>query len=183
MNKITTNFNYAAYRVGDMVVFCSSSFPGMVIRCFSSGFKDWNNYNVPTHIAQIVQVEGQFLIAEMMASGLVVRSLEYYNRKNEPSWVKSIKRNPVYDDPAKRAALNARIFKDLRYTLDFDFKGLLEFVFKKIEDDKSKKYCSEYLFEQTKLDGVEYPVSFDTMVSPVNLDVLTSWVVVPDWKL
>lgn len=183
MSKIITKFNYPVLRTGDMVLFCSSSFVAMIIRCFSSGWHNWNNYNIPNHVGQIVEVEGQKLVAEMLSNGLNVRSLEFYNKKKERSWPKVIKRNPVYDNEDSRKALNARIFKDLRYTLDYDFKGLLEFVIKRVNDDKSRAYCSEYFYQQTKQDGVIYPASFETKVSPYDLDMLSNWVVVPNWKL
>ena len=181
MKKIITKFNYQALQVGDMVEFCSNDFIAMVIRCFSAGFKNWNNYSIPTHTAMVVQVEGQFLVAEMEPEGLVVRSLEQYNKKNEPCWPKSVKRNPVYFDKAKRDALNTRVFDDLRHTLDYDFKGLLKFVIDEVKDDKTKAYCSQYFYRQTIIDGVVYPPSFADKVSPEDLDRQTSWLVVPNW--
>ena len=181
MSKKITKFNYAALRVGDMVSFCSSDFLAMVIRCFSSGFKNWNNYTVPTHTGMIVQVEEQFLVAEMESSGLVVRGLENYNKKNEPSWPKSIKRSTIYDDETKRNALNTRVFTDLRHTLDYDYVGLLKFVIDEVKDDKTKAYCSQYFYRQTIIDGVAYPPSFNDKVSPYDLDMMTNWTVVPNW--
>jgi hypothetical protein len=183
MKKEFINYNYAALRAGDMVVCTSSSLFAMLIRGFSTGWKNWKNYKIANHTGLIVEANGQKFVAEMLGKGLDVNSLESYNKKNNPAWIIDIKRNSLYDDPEKRLALNDRVFNDLRHTLDYDIKGLIEFIIKKVKDDKSKFYCSEYFMAQTAADGVVYPSMLSIMVSPEDLNQLESWYSVPNWKL
>ena len=77
-----------------------------------------------------------------------------------------------------RRALLKRVALDYRYTIEYDWKGCIEFVFQKVKDNKKRNYCSEYFYEQTKRDGIQYPKSYETKVSPFDLQWLSGWEVV-----
>ncbi len=173
MKKI--KFNYPKLRVGDMVLCGSYSPLAATIRAVSAGVSNIFDLTIPNHVGIIVEVEGQKLIAEMLGKGLCINSLEDYNKGGIRPFIVDIKRHNAYKLAAARKRLNAAIFNDFRHSLDYDFKGLLEFVSKRVKDAKGRYYCSEYFVHQTKIDGIIYPDKFDIKVSPFNLYKCADW--------
>lgn len=181
MKKPTFDFNYPELRTGDLVLCGSTSLLAAAIRFFSVGWKETFNYSKTSHVGVIVEANGQKFIAEMLGPGLEINSLETYNKKNNPAFILDIRRNVKYDDAKKRNRLNKVVWNDYRHMLDYDIKGLLEFIFKKVKDNKNKFYCSEYFYARTKEDGIEYPENFEKMVSPDDLSKLKDWTSI-DWE-
>lgn len=182
MKKLVYDFNYPELRVGDLVLCGSTSILASIIRFFSVGWKSTFDYSKPSHVGVIVEANGQKFIAEMLKPGLEVNSLETYNKSNNPAFILDVRRNVIYDETKKRNRLNKMVWNDYRHMLDYDIKGLLEFVFKKIKDNKNKFYCSEYFYARTKEDGINYPASFEKKVSPEDLNELKDWTSI-NWKL
>jgi hypothetical protein len=180
MDKV--KINYKELRIGDMVL-CGSYAPtGAIIRAVTGGWRRTFDLTIPVHTGIIVDADGQKLIAEMLGKGLSINSLEQYNKGGAHRFIVDIKRSVIYNNEKNRMRLNAAVFNDVRHTLDYDFKGLLEFVFKRVKGSKGRFYCSEYLVHQTKEDGVPYPTRFDTKVSPLDLDKMLNWKSI-NWKL
>ncbi len=166
-------------KTGDMVV-CGGRGPfAMTTRIVTAGFKNAFNKKVPVHTGVVLMLEGHALIVEMTGKGLVLSSFEKY-RRSKFRWVMHIKRPPL----SKNYRIKARhqIVEDLAETIEYDFKGLLEFVFKKVKDSKKKNYCSEYYYELTK-EGMTYPEKVGRevlreMCSPYALDQIKEFSVV-----
>ena len=161
-------FNYPILRSCDMVVCAGKSPFATVTRIVTSGWKHFFDRKIAVHTGIIFELEGQKLIAEMQPKGLELNSMERYAKPGGRRWVIAIRRNPAFDSDYSRTTVQETIALDLRRTLEYDYKGLLEFVSKRIKDNKKRAYCSEYYYQLTK-DFVGYPESFDTKVSPYDL--------------
>jgi len=180
MDKV--KFNYDNIHVGDLVL-CGSYMPlAMVIKFFSSGIEHVFDVKIPSHVGIIVEAHGQKLIAEMLKDGLALNSLEKYNKGKFNKYIIDIRRSKVYSSAEKRKRLNEAVFKDVRYTLDYDFKGLLNFVISRVKQSSDRYYCSEYFIHQTKIDGAFFPARFDIKASPADLLELSDWKSI-NWKL
>lgn len=173
MKKI--KFNYEELRVGDMVLCGSYSPMAATIRAVTGGFLKTFDMSIPSHVGIVIEASGQKLVAEMLGKGLCINSLEDYNKGGIGKFIVDIKRHSIYDKETARKRLNDAVFNDFRHSLDYDFKGLLEFIDKRIKDEKGRYYCSEYFVHQTKLDGLKYPTQFMTKVSPKDLNVIPDW--------
>ena len=173
MKKI--KFNYQELKVGDMVL-CGSYAPiAVMIRSVTAGISHMFDYTVPNHVGIIIEASGQKLVAEMLGKGLCIDSLEDYNKGGIHPFIINIKRHPAYNLAKDRKRLNDAVFNDFRHSLDYDFKGLLEFVFKRVKNARSRFYCSEYFVHQTKKDNIIYPDKFDIKVSPLDLNLCADW--------
>lgn len=119
------------------------------------------------HTGIVIGLYGQKLVAEMGPRGLVLRSLERYN-KSRRRGIHSIYRFEHLSDTVK-IEIKKKVLKDLRKTIDYDFKGLFEFVFPKVKDNKKAFYCSEYVFALLREYIGSYPLTFIKKVSPNDL--------------
>jgi hypothetical protein len=111
----------------------------------------------------IVEWEGRKFIAEMQGKGLDINSLKTYMKGG--NYIVSILRPPMSPDAYR---VQRHVIRDFDDTLAYDFKGLLGFVFKRVKDEPSRAYCSEYYYQMTR-EYVPYPNSFAAKVSPRDL--------------
>jgi hypothetical protein len=113
---------------------------------------------VATHAGQIFsmnpsETDRYFFIAEMLST-IQCTAIVCYNRPD--FWgnkIIKVMRNPIYDDPAKRQALNARIIKDIAAGVRYDYKGIREYIWPSVDDRPDEYYCSEYLRHNAQVDG------------------------------
>lgn len=174
-------FNYEALRSCDMVVCAGRSPFAGITRLVTAGVSKFLDHSVAVHTGIVFELEGQKLIAEMQPKGLKLNSLERYAKIDKRRWVIGIRRNYAFDAEERRTEVQRRIALDLRRTLEYDYKGLLEFVSKRIKDNKKRAYCSEYYYQLTK-DIVKYPDTFRVKVSPRDLQLVgAGYVDVDGW--
>jgi len=169
MKKEIIKFDYNKLKPLD-IVHCAGKSPfARATRIVTAGWKHRNDYGIAVHTGILVDFHGQLLIAEMQRKGLEINSLEKYNTIGGKRWVLKITRPHIKDqyfssDHIKKT-VQEQIALDRRKRLEYDNKGLFEFVFSKIKDDPNKNYCSEYVYELTRF-FILYPDTFKTKVSP-----------------
>lgn len=163
--------NYKKLRTGDMVCCAGRGLFAAITRKVTSG-RMWDRM-VSVHTGIVVDWAGQYLIAEMGPKGLKLTPPVKYE-KNKRRWILSIRRHYRYNNYMTRRALTARIARHYRLTVEYDFKGLFEFL-DVCEDNPKRFYCSEYVYAQTRKDGVEYPEEYRLKVSPFELQHVTGW--------
>jgi len=173
-----TEINYSVLKTGDVVI-CGGVGPiGYFVRMFTAGFKKRHDSKVSTHTAIVVEFHGQKLIAEMKGTTgkIELSSLEEYliNRRR---FIIDIRRFLNMEDH-DRQMIAEQIAYDLRKGLEYDYKGLAEFIFKKAEDDKNKNYCSEYFYALTDACDKFYTeaqrTKFNRKISPLNIQLIDS---------
>ncbi len=165
------NFPYPDLQAGDVVCCDTRSFFSGCTRTFTGGgLKHFFDHDVSTHVGILFEVGGQLLIAEMngRTNRLEVNSLEKYN-----AWdlrVISIRRPIVKDNAAYMDAVQAGIGELARRSIEYDYKGLLEFVCDRVKDSKKRMICSELVYALTR-DWVAspYPGHYANKVSPQHL--------------
>lgn len=174
--------NYSALRVGDMVVCGGRDGLAALVR-FATMRKriPYNRNEVSTHTGIVVDWAGQKFIAEMGASGLAINPFKRY-LNGGPRYILDIKRHIALSDLINRDNLNNKIASDYRHTIEYDYKGAISFVIDRVKQDKNRYYCSEYFVWRTSDCGVVYPSELLHMVSPQQLNELTDWKSVPNWK-
>jgi hypothetical protein len=161
-------FNYGVLKALDMVV-CGGSSPFAVItRIVTAGWKQFKNSKISVHTGILVDFHGQLLVAEMGSRGLGINSLERYNTLGARRYIIAFRRNLIYNDANTKKAVQERIAHDVRHTLDYDFKGLIEHVTSRVADNPNRAYCSEYVYQTTK-ENIKYPEAFAEKVSPLDL--------------
>lgn len=180
MGRGKIKFNYEKLQTMDMIICAGRSPFAVITRLVTSGWKGAFNHGIAVHTGMIFDLDGQKVVAEMQTRGLQINSLERYSRVGGRRWVLSIKRHQAYNNIANRLEAKAKIALDIRRTLKYDYKGLVEFVDKKVKDNPKRAYCSEYYYQVSK-DVVSYPKSFDTMVSPHDLQVCAGFFSVGNW--
>jgi hypothetical protein len=178
-------FDYSKLRPMDMVVCAGRSPFAMTTRIVTAGIRKAFDHTIAVHTGVLVDFHGQLLVAEMGPKGLGINSLHRYRKEGGRRWVITFRRNSAYDDTAVRETAQKRIAKDRRKTIQkYDYKGLLEFVFKRVKDNPKRTYCSEYFYLTTFEDGLRYPISFKAKVSPYDLQLVgNGWTNILDWKL
>lgn len=179
--KRTVKFDYAKLRPMDMVL-CGGRGPvSALIRARTAGRKQMFNKQIATHCGLVVDWHWQILIVEMLVkAGLSVGSMEHYTTLSWPSrrFVLGVRRSHVYDNLDIQEKAQARIAVLLRKRLEYDKRGVGEFLCKNMDDDPWKNYCSEFVYEQMRADGVTFPSAFAKKVSPRDLQVVAGFQVV-----
>lgn len=145
-------------RIGDYILTTSRSALACAIRFKSAGIRQTFNTRIASHAGIIYSLDGSddpscFFMAEMLQHLRSTSLREYEEAGFWRPWVVCVKRNPLYNDPAKRKALNDRIHADLQRAPEYDTRGIAEYIWPKIEDRPEDFYCSEYLRYQAQKDG------------------------------
>jgi hypothetical protein len=144
----------------DYLLCTSASIVAECIRIKEVGFWRMFDLNVATHVGAIVDVNGNFFIAEMMGNGYRIDPLADYLKTG---WGKDrivmVRRNPVYDNTTVRYNRNAQIIADANKCLKYDYAGIFEYVFPQIKDKKNEFYCSELYAHYAIEDGGKIDVS------------------------
>ena len=174
-------FNYDNLRTMDMIVCAGKSPFAVLTRIVTVGLRYAFNYGIAVHTGMVFNMDGQKLVAEMQPKGLEINSLEKYNKVGGRRWVINIRRHPVFHSEWLRVSAQQKIALDLRRRLQYDYKGLFEFVSKRIKDNKKRAYCSEYYYQLTK-EHITYPNDYDVKVSPHDLQVCSGFYTVADWR-
>jgi len=135
---------YDQLKTGDIVICGGMGIIPWLIRLVTKGVKDRHNAKISTHTGILTNINGQYLIAEMRSTGLEINSLEEYNSGNRKRFIIDIRRsNKVTPEIAK--LIDEQIALDRRHTIEYDYKGDIAFVFKKVKASNSKDFCSEYV--------------------------------------
>jgi len=164
--------DYSKLRTGDMVV-CGGTGPAAaVIRSVTAGWRRWNDKSVAVHTGIIVRWAGQYFVAEMLGRGITLSPPSRYEGKKR-RYIIGIRRNHAYDSTTARGILNKRIAKLYRNSLEYDFKGILSYVFENCQENPNRYYCSELFKAATP--EVSYPEEFDKQVSPFDLQHVVGW--------
>lgn len=177
MKKRKLAFDYSKLRAMDRVDCAGRSPFAMTTRIVTAGRKQAFNYSIPVHTGTVVDFHGRLLVAEMTPQGLRLNSLSRYTTEGGRRWALAFRRHAAYDNADIRDAAQRRIAHDLQRTLDYDFRGLLEFVSSRVKDHKDRNYCSEYHYEITR-DDVPYPSNFAVRVSPMDHLAASGWLTV-----
>ena len=179
---MTKGVNYPVLRAGDLVFTGGKKPFDYITRWVTKDFKNRRNYEVATHVGMLVNFWGQLFIAEMVGrSGwLEINPLSKYLNKRR-KFIIDIKRTPVLQHMPFLKATMSQIALDYRRGLEYDYKGLVEFVMKDIEDDPNKDICSEYMYRLTR-PFVKYPEKFDKLVSPADLQEFEDFSSVKNWE-
>lgn len=179
MSKKLFKINYGSLQPMDIVLTGRRSLFGGFVRVVTGGLSKLTKRDVAVHCGLVVDLDGELVMAEMTGKdingrggGLLLSSLESYNTSRD--FIVGIKRHGVYANRLVRQAAMRRIFSDVRHTLDYDFKGIVGFVFDRVKENPKKYYCSEYVYMQTAVDGVAYPDGFAERVSPYDLQKFNS---------
>lgn len=177
MDKKTV-IDYTALRPMD-IVFCGAhSLFAAAIRAVTGGARELFDHGFPNHAGIVVDFHGQFLIAEMLGSGLVVNSLEDYTKGKLKPYIISVARHPAFTD-ASREEAQRRIALDRRKTLEYDWGGDLAFIGAG-KNDPNKAYCSEYAAVMLKeYCGALHPKN-TTALDPASL---WAWMLAQGWEV
>jgi hypothetical protein len=166
--------NYENLNEFDLVLVTERSLFSGVIRYFTIPRKyRWKNRrNLATHIAIIINFNGQKILAEMLTTGLTFSSLEKYNsgKKRKP-YIIDIIRLPFNPSLDLITNCKVKLAYDFRKILDYDWIGDLAFVFKKVKENPDKAFCSEYASYFWELLGMELPKDYSSM-SPYDVQLL-----------
>ena len=176
--------DYTKLRGCQLVVCGGDSLVSKFIRGVTSGFRRWSDPKTATHVGLVFELRGRFFIAEVVGdkieNGLRLSPFGKY-LKSKKKYIIDIKDCPNLGY-ADRELIQLQIAKDLDYTLEYDYRGVIGFVLKNVRQDKKKAYCSEYVYQLTNA-YIEYPQSFAERVSPLDLNEHTAWSTVPGWML
>jgi len=63
------------------------------------------------------------------------------NKKND--FITAVRRNPLYDDDNLRRRANADVINFVWEYSRYDYKGIAEFIIKRVKDKPKEYYCSE----------------------------------------
>lgn len=157
-------------QVGDWVC-CGGLglFPAITRAVTGGGLRAIRDRSISTHTGILFAIGKQLLVAEMCAQGIEVNSLEVkYRRWNER--VLCFRRPRVRDEMEYHAAVQDGIGELVRRGMEYDYKGLLEFVTRRVKDSRSRMYCSElvYTFSADHM-REPFPADYDRCVSPEQL--------------
>jgi hypothetical protein len=106
-----------------------------------------------THTGMLVQMGGQLFVVEMAGKGVELNSLEVEYQK----WDRRVIcfRRLVGITPEKQAAIEAKLGEVLRRGVEYDYKGILAYVFDRVKQNRKRYYCSEMVYAVTH--GLESP--------------------------
>lgn len=170
MSKQTCAWPYADLRTGDWVCCGGDGLLAGMIRFVTAGrWKGVKNRNVSTHTGILIRLGQQLLVAEMTAPRIVISSLEVQYRERGRRII-CFRRPIVKDVEAYRTAVQDGVGEMYRRGVEYDFKGLLEFVSKRVKDSGKRMYCSEMVYILSKDHVVEpFAEKLSVKVSPEDL--------------
>ena len=165
--------NYKNLESMDVVFTGEKSIYAAFNRKATAGRKAMFDKSVPTHCGLLIDFKGQKLMLELTGwkrrgykSGVNICSLHEYSGKR---FIIDILRSKVFADPLVLDAASKRVALDIRYTLEYDYKGVIGSVLRSVKEDPKKFYCSEYVYAVLKESGVSFPIKFSKHVWPCEL--------------
>lgn len=150
------------------------------IRARTAGWKYMFNQNIASHVGIIVKIKGYPFVAEMVPKGLKINSINKYLKKGyfKPHIV-AIKRNDIYNNEEIAHKATQRIMYYRHQTVDYDFRGIIEFLWPKINDRPKKFYCSEFVQHNAILDKNPINGNFhEDDISPYGIQIAKNLVTV-----
>jgi hypothetical protein len=177
MAKRTRNIPYHLLRGGDRID-CDvrGIFPVTTRIVTCGGLGHLFDYSRATHTAMVYEAHGQFFCLEMQLRGIRMISLEEYVNKWDFRIIQ-FARSRAYDTWEARESLMWDASLLIRRGIEYDIKGVLSFVGKRIKDNGERHYCSEMYYVLTRdwleKAGYPYPDSFEKRVSPWDLQKWT----------
>lgn len=159
--------DYSNIKIGDLVIYTSNDPIAWIIRSKTAGVGRIFDKTVATHVGVVCKMEDQFLVCGMREK-IAIESLEDKD-------IISITRNNLLTDD-NRKEINKQIAYGVRKSLDYDWAGVMKFMFKDLKQVDSKFYCSEYFVYLTK-QWIKYPKE---MYSPYDLQTMTGFTTI--WK-
>jgi len=147
--------NRALLQDMDYIITTSYSFISDLIRYKTSG--KFFDQKIGTHAGIIFRDGKDFSVGEMMPRGLEKNPLSSYEQKGFlKSHAVCILRNPIYNDQNLRLDATTRLIDDIKIGIDYDYKGIAEYIIPQIKDKDSIFYCSELIAHYSLEDG--YPL-------------------------
>jgi len=162
-------FPYDKFEPGDIVCCNGRGIFSGLTRLITSGAGHFFDRSICTHVGILFEIGDQLLVAEMTKNGIAVNSLEIkYRRWNEH--VLCVRRPIVRDHCAYIVDMRNKIGLAIRRGLEYDFRGLVEFICSRVKDNKTRMYCSELVLDLTA-DHVllEYPASLEIKILPEDI--------------
>lgn len=129
--------NYDNLQTGDIVLTTG-------IGLFSRGIKTITKSRI-THVGIVIELYGKKVIAEMLGNGLNISTFKRYTLSKKRHIVQVVR--PSYLGSFDRFKIRERILDDWIKKIDYDWGGVLKFIFKGSKNDKKKYFCSEYVAE------------------------------------
>lgn len=158
--------NYQSLLTGDMV--CCGAFGVFpsITRAVSRGIKYVFDRDTAVHTGMAVDWDGQKFILEMGAKGIELNPFTKYI-ESRLRWIILIRR-PIPLTAEQRKKLLDDCVHDYRNSIEYDYKGLVSFVIKRVKENPSRKYCSEYYYSRLK-EYMPFPNDYSVRVSPWDL--------------
>jgi hypothetical protein len=163
-------YPYPLMQPGDILCVDSSGIFQSITRAVTGGsVRRAFDHSISTHTAMAVPIGNQLFAGEMINSRrnpVQISSFEVkYQSKRER--IMAIRRVPGLTDEDRAKIIND-FAELLRRGTEYDYRGLLEFVDKRVKDNKKRLYCSEMAYVLTRKLAT-YNKSYEVKVSPQDL--------------
>lgn len=169
--KRHVEYPYPELRAGDIVCCDTRGMFPVLTRIFTGGgMKHAFDHTVSTHTGIIIPIGKQLFVGEMERKGVTLSSLETKYQKRRERII-CFRRVPHLTSHG-RQIITEEFAELYRRSMEYDFKGLLEFVSRRVKDSKHRMYCSEMVYILTRPHmpaGRKYPPALDVKVSPQTL--------------
>ena len=175
MSRQTCVWPYDQLRIGDWVCCGGDGFFPAITRVVTgdkskSIIKRWRDRSVSTHTGLLFGIGRQLLVAEMTAPRIVISSLEVQYRERGRRVI-CFRRPVVKNVDAYRTAVQEAVGELYRRGEEYDYKGLLEFVSRRVKDSSGRMYCSEMVYTIARDHvSIPFPVAYGVKVSPQDLN-------------
>lgn len=170
MGKQQCDWPYEQLQPGDWVC-CGGDgiFPAITRVVTGGGWKGLRDRSISTHTGLLFGIGRQLLVAEMTAPRIVISSLEVQYRERGRRVI--CFRRPVVKVPeAYQSAVQESVGELYRRGVEYDYKGLLEFISNRVKDSTRRMYCSEMVYTVAKDYVAEpFPGAYGVKVSPQDL--------------
>lgn len=172
MNHV--KYPYPSLRAGDMVCCDVRGVFPCITRVVTGGWRHLFDHDWSTHTGMLVQMGGQLFVVEMGGKGVDLNSLEVEYQK----WDRRIIcfRRLVGITTAKRNQIEAKLGEVLRRGTEYDYAGILGYVFQRVKQNRKRYYCSEMVYAVTHgLETPEYAGDLADKPSPQAMMQCAQW--------
>ena len=138
------------YQDGDFV-YCDGTDAFSAVTRLVTGtgsvFRRLRDHSIPTHVGIIWTAGGQHFVAEMRPNGLEPNAPKFYRVRwgQRPRHILAVLRCPDLTN-AQRVRIKKQIAQDIRLGLEYSRRDLLTFVYRQVENEPDRMYCSEYAY-------------------------------------
>lgn len=143
------DYNYNTLRAMDGVIVASKKPASSLIRMWTArlkgfkGLKEMFRLRIGSHFGYIVEMNKRFWIAEMLASGLQIRSMREYLKDYDRERIISIVRHPIFEDEDIRKLSNEFVVATAHNLVNYDRKGSPGAFIGLCGEGPENWYCSE----------------------------------------